>query len=230
MEIHELLQSMAAAYHRKNPRHPHGVIQFEIDPPGEKWHMNMLPGQEPRLQQGKDPHARFTIITSSDILTRLYNGELAPLTAAGRARMRDPAPLDFRLEGGLSLTPEIYAEIIAFVQRFFNVSTPERILLGREHTRRVHGGDAIALYYHPGFRSAWYTLRKGEHLNEPGDTNPFPQAFIFLAGHGRARIGDEEINVEPDQAFYIPPGTEHIVWSESDEPLTLIFLAWGEGA
>jgi mannose-6-phosphate isomerase-like protein (cupin superfamily) len=230
MEISEILQSMARAYHKKNPQHTHGIIQFEIDPPGETWHLNMQSEQEPGLQQGMDAHTRFTVITSDDILIKLYNGEIAPLTAAGRARISDPAPLDFRLAEGVLLTPEVYAEIISFVQRFFNVTPPERILLGEQHTRYVHGGNAVALYYHPGFRSAWYTLKKGEQLNEQGDSNPFHQAFIFLSGRARLRIGSQEIYVTPNQAFYIPPSTEHIVWAESDDPLTLIFLAWGGGA
>ena len=30
--------------------------------------------------------------------------------------------------------------------------------------------------------------------------------------------------------YYIPPGTEHIFWNEWDDPLIMIFIAWGEGA
>jgi hypothetical protein len=38
---------------------------------------------------------------------------------------------------------------------------PERILIGEQYARSVHGGIAVALYYQPGFRSAWYKIRKG---------------------------------------------------------------------
>jgi mannose-6-phosphate isomerase-like protein (cupin superfamily) len=86
------------------------------------------------------------------------------------------------------------------------------------------------MFYGKGFRSAWYLLEKGDQLNEPGDTNPFPQAFIFLSGEGRARIGGKDLTVKLNEAYLIPPDTEHIIWNDREEPLTLIFLAWGEGA
>ena len=106
----------------------------------------------------------------------------------------------------------------------------EQILLGEEYSRMVHGAHAIPLYYHPELRSAWYMVKKGERLNEPGDTNPFPQALIFISGEGVAKIGEKTIKVKADESYYIPPSSDHVVWTESDEPLVLIFLACGEGA
>jgi mannose-6-phosphate isomerase-like protein (cupin superfamily) len=94
----------------------------------------------------------------------------------------------------------------------------------------VHGGHAIPLYYYPGFRSAWYLIKKGERLNELGDISPFPQAFIFISGKGFAKIGEKTMRVRAGEAYYIPPGSEHVVWTEGDNSLELIYLAWGEGA
>jgi mannose-6-phosphate isomerase-like protein (cupin superfamily) len=62
-----------------------------------------------------------------------------------------------------------------------------------------------------GFRSAWYRVNPGERLNEPGDTNPFPQAFIFIKGTGVAKIGDETVPVKADEAYSIPRAP--ITWS-----------------
>ena len=73
-------------------------------------------------------------------------------------------------------------------------------------------------------------MKKGELLNEAGDTNPFPQAFIFISGEGFATIGDETVQVSGGESYYIPPGSDHIVWTESEDPLVLIWIAWGEGA
>jgi mannose-6-phosphate isomerase-like protein (cupin superfamily) len=152
------------------------------------------------------------------------------MTAAGKAQASDAAPLDFRLGEEIELTPVLKTQLFHFIQSFFNRSIPERTFLGEEYARKVHGGNAVPLYYHPGFRSAWYLLKKGEQLNEPGDTDTFPQAFIFTAGEGHAKIGDESIAVQAGEAYYIPPGSDHVVWTESDEPLELIYLAWGDGA
>jgi mannose-6-phosphate isomerase-like protein (cupin superfamily) len=138
--------------------------------------------------------------------------------------------LDLSLAEDLEFTPEVRTELYTFLFHFFNPSVPERILLGEEYSRLVHGGHVVALYYHPEFRSAWYLLKKGEKLNKPGDTNPFPQAFIFIEGEGFAKIGDKTIKVKAGESYYIPPNSDHVVWTESDKPLILIFLAWGEGA
>ncbi len=151
-------------------------------------------------------------------------------TALSKAKGSDYAPLDFKLVEDLEVTPEVRTQLYTFLQHFFNPSVPERILLGEEYSRVVHGGHAIALYYHPGFRSGWYLLKKGEKLNEPGDTNPYPQAFIFIEGEGFAKIGDRTIRVKTGESYYIPPNSDHVVWTESDKPLILIWLAWGEGA
>lgn len=117
-----------------------------------------------------------------------------------------------------------------FYSAFSTPRSTKKITLGQSHARLVHGAWAIPLFYHAGFRSAWYQIEKGQRLNEPGDTNPFPQAFIFLTGSGFVKIGENIEEVEPGRAYFIPPGTEHIVWNEEDEPITMIFLAWGEKA
>jgi len=42
-------------------------------------------------------------------------------------------------------------------------------------------------------------------LNEPGETNPFPQAFVFIVGEGYAKIGGVTVPVKAGEAYYIPP-------------------------
>jgi len=73
-------------------------------------------------------------------------------------------------------------------------------------------------------------LKKGERLNEPGDTNPFPQTFIFIEGEGFAKIGDQTVKVKAGESYYVSPNSDHIVWTNSKEPFVLIWVGWGEGA
>lgn len=226
----ESLQELVNAYWDLDEEDRDWVVRFDLEPGGGTWHVDLGGPQAPAVKAGSHAKTRFIFVLSLETLTRLRSGDLSPLTAAGREQLSDPAPLDFRLGEGLELTPEIYRELITFVQRFFNPTSPERIQLGEKHARVIHGGHAVAMFYGEGFRSAWYMLREGERLNAPGDTNPFPQAFVFLSGEGRAKIGEATVDVGANEAYYIPPGAEHIVWNEKEEPLTLVFLAWGEGA
>jgi mannose-6-phosphate isomerase-like protein (cupin superfamily) len=155
---------------------------------------------------------------------------MTAMTAGGKASGSDSAPLELSFADGIEMTGETRVRIYRFLQSFFNTTIPERVLLDEKYSRLVHGGHTIGLYYHLGFRSAWYLLRKGDRLNQPGDTNPFPQAFIFIDGEGSAKIGDRTVNVRAGESYYIPPGSDHVVWTESDRPLVLIWLAWGDGA
>ena len=229
MNSAEILQALTDAYHAQMSPDDELTVQFEIEGEGT-WHVMFGGEAPPEVQPGARLDALFIFALAPETLARLYNGDLAPLTAAGRAHISESAPLDFRLREDLSLTHDVYVDLVTFMQRFFNPSTPERVELDEEHARKIHGGNAVALFYGSGFRSAWYLLRKGERLNAPEDTNPFPQAFIFLSGQGRAQIGEETVTVRASEAYYIPPHQKHVVWNERDEPLTLIFLAWGEGS
>ena len=167
---------------------------------------------------------------SDETLAKIYRGELTAFTAAARTNISDPAPLDILLPEGAGFTQSLYLQAITFIQRFFWHSDPECILLGEAHARMVHGAHAIPLFYHPGFRSAWYLVKKGERLNEPGDVNPFPQGFVFVSGQGIAEIGGKRVAIKAGEAYYIPPGISHVVWTDSDTPLSLLWLAWGDGA
>jgi mannose-6-phosphate isomerase-like protein (cupin superfamily) len=167
---------------------------------------------------------------TQDTLEKLYLGTYSPITACGRANIKDKAPLDFLLPEGKKLDASLYQAMILFVQRFFNPNLPETILFGEEYSRQVHGANVCGLIYSPGFRSAWYQISPNQQLNNPGDTNPFPQAFIFIKGSGKVKIGDITQEIHAGQSVYIPPGTEHICWSSEHEPVELIFLAWGEKA
>jgi mannose-6-phosphate isomerase-like protein (cupin superfamily) len=48
------------------------------------------------------------------------------------------------------------------------------------------------------------------------------EIYFFTAGHGRMRLGEEEVEVGPDDTVVIPPGARHKLWAREDEPLKLL--------
>ncbi|QEC47723.1 cupin domain-containing protein [Baekduia soli] len=48
------------------------------------------------------------------------------------------------------------------------------------------------------------------------------ELYFFTAGTGRLRIGGEERAVGPGDCAVIPPGTEHHLVNDGDEPLVLL--------
>jgi mannose-6-phosphate isomerase-like protein (cupin superfamily) len=228
--VKAILEEFVENYRAKVDPNEAMIVQFNVAPAGQVWHVVIEPGQQVCLVEGPHPDARFIILANETILEQVYNGQISAMTAGARAKMSDPAPLDFKMGEGVSFSPEIYAGLLTFVQRFFNRFDPERILFDEAHARLVHGGHAVALYYHTGFRSAWYQIRKGERVNETGDSNPFPQAFVIVSGSGMAKFGEKTLSIKAGESYYVPAGEDQVVWNESDQPLEFVWLAWGEGA
>lgn len=229
-EAGQILEKMAEVFKGKIDEQYSMIAQIRIVDTDESWHVVVEEGQRAFVGEGPHEQAFLTFATTTDTLRLMYHGKLDAMTAASKTKGSDPAPLDLEFAEGSELTPETKAKFYTFIQHFFNPSVPEKKLLGRSYSRPVHGAHVIALYYHQGFRSAWYLLNKGEKLNETGDRNPFPQAFIIVEGEGLAKIGDHVIQVKAEESYYIPPDSDHVVWTESDKPLILVWLAWGEGA
>lgn len=232
MMIEIILQDFADSFLDKHLEPAHRILQVDVLPDHGTWTIQFPPVSGAQIIKGSHPEAALIIKVYLDTLQQLHQGDLSPFTAMGRARSSDPVPLDFIPGKNVTLTPgsDDFYKTLDFFQRFFNRSKPELILLGEQHSRIVHGGHVVVLYYGKGFRSAWYAVHKGECINNLEDTNPFPQAFVFLSGSGFTQIGDTVLEVKAGDSYYIPPDTIHMVWTESEEHLELLFLAWGEKA
>ena len=48
------------------------------------------------------------------------------------------------------------------------------------------------------------------------------EIYLFTAGSGRMRLGDEEADVRAGDAVVIPPGTPHMLRNPGPEPLVLL--------
>jgi mannose-6-phosphate isomerase-like protein (cupin superfamily) len=229
-EVGEMLHEFAAVYSEAGPGDVAFVVQLDISPPGESWYVSVQADGIVDLQQGRHDAPAMTISMSEDTLGRIYRGSMTALTAGGKASGAEVAPLEVEFQTDAEQLVDPKGAMLGFIQHFFMRDRPERILLGEEHSRVVHGAHVIALYYASGFRSAWYKVKDGQRLNEPGDTNPFPQAFVIISGRGRAKIGDAEVDVRSGESYYIPADSDHVLWPAPGESLEVIWFAWGEGA
>jgi mannose-6-phosphate isomerase-like protein (cupin superfamily) len=228
--IGDMLEDFTSAYSELAPSGSEFIAQFDISPPGELWYVSIGDDGAVRLQQGSHQAPVMTLLMSSETLGRIYEGKLTAFTAAGKASGADVAPLEVEYGAAAEELADPQGTMLGFLQHFFARARPERILLGEEHSRVVHGAHAIPLYYAEGFRSAWYMVKEGQRLNEPGDTNPYPQAFVIISGRGGAKIGDIETEVRSGESYYVPPDSDHVLWPAPGESLEVIWFAWGDGA
>lgn len=207
------------------------IVNFRATDHDMAYHVSFSKDQF-NLYEGLHPEALFTFEASQAHYNKIYRQEITGFTSMGRENMTDSTPLD--VEFHQPMEDHQMNDFLFFVQRFFNPSPHDKVVLSKEHSRIVHGGHAIPLFYQQteevGVRSAWYKISKGQQVNEPGDTNPFPQYFIVTRGKGFAKIGNDTLMVKENEAYYIAPGLDHVFWNESETPLEMIFLAWGKGA
>jgi mannose-6-phosphate isomerase-like protein (cupin superfamily)/putative sterol carrier protein len=228
-DMQKILQGMSDSFRKKIDEQYSLIAQFTVTDLNETWSVIIRQGRNITIQKGEHEQAEYFFKADAETFERIYKGEMTALTAAGKAKGSDVSPLEVDIAENLDFSKE-KNKLFTFIQQFFNKSFPEKILLGKKYSRVIHGGHAIPLYYYEGLRSAWYMIKQGERLNEIGDTNPFPQSFIFIEGEGFAKIGSDTVRVKAGESYYIPPNSDHVVWNENEQPLILIFLAWGEGA
>jgi mannose-6-phosphate isomerase-like protein (cupin superfamily) len=189
-------------------------------------------GYRVELQSGlpSSPAAIYTLDLAT--LRKIDRGEINALTAMGRARASDPAPMDIEFISGFQPDAGFIARLLPFTFHFWTRGTPETVRFDKERSREVHGANMIVFYYQEGLRSAWGQVEKGQHINkDPKDqTNPFPTMFIGIRGKAIARIAGREVTLQAGQMVFIPAGVSHEAWNPYDEPAEVIILMFGEGA
>lgn len=184
------------------------------------------------LRKGLPPAPAAVYATDLETLGKIDRGEMNALTAMGRARSSDPAPMDITLMPGFQPGEDFLAAILPLSFHFWTRGFPEIVSFGPAAGREVHGATMVVLYYQKGLRSAWGQVRKGQRVNaDPRDqVNPFPTMIIGLRGRAMAKVGGVERILEPGQMVFIPPGTAHEAWNPFDEPAEFILLMFGDGA
>ena len=173
-------------------------------------------------------------VTDLATLTAIHAGELAGLTAMGKAFSTDFAPLDIETMPGYESSQEMGERMTGLNFHFWTRGFPELIRFGDGAiTRELHGGSAILLYYHPGFRSGFFRIEPGQHVNEDEamQTNPFPSMLVATKGSIHCRIGGKVMTLMENVAVLIGPGVSHEFWVEEGEQRGEgILLMFGEGA
>jgi mannose-6-phosphate isomerase-like protein (cupin superfamily) len=213
-----------------------GIVVSDSDDP--EWHVVVtgrdestdLAGVELRSGLPPSPSAVYRLNLST--LGKLDRGEMNALTAMGRARAGDPTPMDIDLMPGFRPGEDFFARFLPFTFHFWTRGFPETVPFGAEHSREVHGANAVVFYYRRGLRSAWAQVEPGQHVNpDPRDqSNPFPSMLIGIRGRVMAKIGGVETTLESGWMVFIPAEVTHEAWNPFEEPAEVILLMFGEGA
>jgi mannose-6-phosphate isomerase-like protein (cupin superfamily) len=180
-----------------------------------------------------DPAPYFT--TDLETLGRIHRGELASLTAMGKAYSTDFAPLDMEVQPGFQPEEGVMEHLVQASFHFWTRGFPERVPFGDlRYTRPMHGANGTLFYYQEGFRSGFFHLQPGDHVNaeEAMQTNPFPSLLIVTEGRMTARIGDTTCELAGGEAVYVGPGVHHEFWVDegAGEGGQGVLVMFGDGA
>ena len=169
----------------------------------------------------ENPDLRLTM--ASQTFQKIIDGEADFGALIGRSRVSDVRPINFQL-----LNPEKAGTTVeamkALMTYFFIPGRAKVKRLRRSLAGEAHGARPIPLVYHEGVRFAWYSIGKGEVLNEAGEKDPYPQFVAISKGRGKLILEDEEIQLEPSTGVYIPANSLHKI--EAQEDIEAFWLAW----
>jgi len=197
------------------------------------WHVQLDGKGGAELNQGMPSEPTIYYQTDYSTLKKIYDGTMSALTAMGRARMSDRALMNFGFMEGFTPDPGIMGWGAEFTFHFWCRGMPEIVNFSDSAlSRTVHGAQAKILYYEKGFRSSWYGIMKGQHINrdQEDQVNPFPSLVIMINGMAEAKIGGKPVLLKKGMCVHIPAGVSHEFWNTSDETAEFIIVMFGEGA
>lgn len=185
-----------------------------------------------RVVPGPPPEPTIMFSLDRQTLERLDSGAINPLTAIVRGFASDPAAMSTRVMPGFDGGADTGELILDLTFHFWTRGWPEIVPFDEGRTRFVHGTDAVVLFYQPGFRSGWFSMKPGQHANEDIRlrVNPFPTLIVVTKGQGRGRIGGQELELAEGNAVLIPAGVEHEFWNPTDGNVEGLILMFGKGA
>lgn len=229
LPVYIMLEGFAMSYIEKTKERIDITFGFLIDD-HDWWTVSIEKSGHFDIKNQKPMISTFYLVTSQEILEKIYLGQMHFMTAGGKADFRDYAPLDIAFMEGFNSNDEF--NLMDFAFHFFVQGKPEKVLFGKQYARIIHGGYCVPLVYSKGLRSGWYRVEKDLMINEDvkDQINPFDTVVIGIKGHGIAKLNDVEYGFKAGETYFIPKGMKHSFWSEYEEGLEFIIIMYGEGA
>lgn len=230
--IEPILERFVADY-RQDPLAQDITFGIEVD--GNRWHVISRNGEQGRiveLKEGFGDQPMFYFTASRETLNLIDQGVWNGLTAMGAASSRDETPLDILMTEDYERPSDYDATIRPLIFHFWTRGTPEIIPFTVQHSRVVHGAPGVATYYDKDFRSAVYSVPPGLGRDQaPTLTVPFKRMVLVIGGSGEGVMGETSFTMKAGDMVLSPPNIPVTFWNASDEePLSFVWVMWGDGA
>lgn len=179
-------------------------------------------GEDSKVLEGLvSPAVRITM--NRDTFERVRDGKADAFALGGRSHMSESRPINFE-SIDRNRVAEVMETIKGMATFFFTPGKVKTKELSLELAGDAHGAKPIPLVYWQGVRFAWYHVPAGKILNEKGEQDPWPQAFIVLSGTGKVQILNETLDLETQKVYYIPRNCTHQIHAQ--DSVELLWIAW----
>lgn len=232
----EILESYAEDYERDVTFTE--AVTFGVDIGGDFYTVEATPASDAspanvavRTGAPDEPVFYYTVENSAH-LRKVAAGDLNVLTSMAKAFSSDHTPMDIEMQEGFAPSEDFVGKVLPLTFHFWTKGNPELIPFKPDMTRQTHGSNAGVFYYQPGFRSGWFNILPGEHVNEDERSrdNPFPSLMILISGEVTGLIGGEEMTFKAGNAMLVPAGVSHEFINDTSEPALGFLFMFGDGA
>lgn len=235
MEIKKIFEDFAEAFVKKIDKNYFIKLQFEFtDLKNENiWQVDVKEGEVYVYNENQIvPEEIFTL--TSDTLIKLYNNELAPLTAFANEPnkegimcslidLKNKEPKKF-----IKLNQKIEPEMLEFIDRlhkfndFFSKDYPGKIIIKNENCIKLHNVNGIGLFsnFKKGILHAFFSIKTNECLKQP----PMEFSVYVLNGKGTLKIDNDEYSINKNEYYHIKPHTNVFFENKYDESFDILYL------
>ena len=237
MDIRGIFNDFAKAFEKKIDNDYKIRLQFEInDMENGIWQIDVNNGIVSVYNELKIEPEEILVLSKNTLL-KLYNNEIAPLTAFAQ-EPNEKGEMCALIETKHKTEEKKYypnkkpsAEFLEFMSRlhkfnnFFSKDFPTKIVVAKENGIKLHNVNSIGLLskFEGDKRvlHVYFAIKKGEILEEPA----FEFSIYVINGNGILRIGVENFNIEAKNYYNIKPKDTVFIENNSDEYLEILYLS-----
>jgi hypothetical protein len=237
MDINDIFNDFARVFEKKIDKEYNIRLQFEIYGGGKGvWQIDVNNGNVNVYNEIKiEPEEIFVL--SKDTLIKLYNNEIAPLTAFAqepdeKGEMHSLIELKNKTE-----EKRIYPdkkpsdEYLEFIERlhkfnnFFSKEYPTKIIVNKENGVKLHNVNAIGLLSkfdkEKRIIHVYFSINRDEILTEPA----FEFSIYVLNGKGIIMTDGKEYMIESRNYYNMKPKGPISIKNKDEETLEIIYLS-----
>jgi hypothetical protein len=237
MDIKDIFNDFARAFEKKIDKEYNIRLQFEIyDTEKGLWQVDVNNGNVIVYNEIKiEPEEIFVL--SKDTLVKLYNNDIAPLTAFSQEPNEKGEMCALIELKNKTEEKKIYHdkkpsdEYLKFIERlhkfnnFFSKEYPTKIIVNKEKGVKLHNVNAIGLLSkfdkEKRIIHVYFSIKKDETLTEPA----FEFSIYVLNGKGIIIIDEEEYMIEAKNYYNMKPKNTIYIKNKDEELLEIFYLS-----